>query len=270
MTKRVGIKNYKDRLAKIRELNLTSDLFSSIVFEDHLAVQDVLRILTGISDLRVLRTEPQRSYRNLYGHSSILDVWAEDSQERQYNIELQIAEDEDHLKRSRFIQSRIDSRVLGTGASYADLPDLYLIFITEKDFLNTQSGCSEIVRMIKGTNREISNGVHEIYANLAFPASKAEQTALLKYIKNTTTDYAPYKEKFVNLRKRVAYLKEEEKGVRHMCEFAEELLAEGREEAAERINYLNVRLAEDGRTEEILMAAKDLLLQGKLMEEYGI
>lgn len=45
MTKRVGIKNYKDRLAKIRELNLTSDLFSSIVFEDHLAVQDVLRIL---------------------------------------------------------------------------------------------------------------------------------------------------------------------------------------------------------------------------------
>ncbi len=55
-----------------------------------------------------------------------------------------------------------------------------------------------------------------------------------------------------------------------MCEFAEELLAEGREEAAERINYLNVRLAEDGRTEEILMAAKDLLLQGKLMEEYGI
>jgi hypothetical protein len=195
----VGIKNYKDRLAKIRELNLTSDLFSSIVFEDHLAVQDVLRILTGISDLRVLRSEPQRSYRNLYGHSSILDVWAEDSQERQYNIELQIAEDENHLKRSRFIQSRIDSRVLGTGASYADLPDLYLIFITEKDFLNTQSGCSEIVRMIKGTNREISNGVHEIYANLTFPASKAEQTALLKYIKNTTTDYAPYKEKFVNL-----------------------------------------------------------------------
>lgn len=68
----------------------------------------------------------------------------------------------------------------------------------------------------------------------------------------------------------MAYLKEEEKGVRHMCEFAEELLAEGREEAAERINYLNIRLAEDGRTEEILMAAKDLLLQGKLMEEYGI
>lgn len=73
--------------------------------------------------------------------------------------------------------------MLGTGASYTDLPDLYLIFITEKDFLNTQTGFSEIVRIIKGTNREIPNGVHEIYANLTFPASTVEQTALLEYIK---------------------------------------------------------------------------------------
>ena len=63
-----------------------------------------------------------------------------------------------------------------------------------------------------------------------------------------------------------------------MCEFAEELLAEGREEGrkegrvetTERINRLNICLAEDGRTEEIIMAAKDLVLQGLLMEEYGI
>lgn len=80
MTKQVGIKNYIECRKKIQGLNLTSDLFFSVVFEDHLALQDVLRILTGICDLWVIRTEPQRSYRNLYGHSSILDVWAEDSQ----------------------------------------------------------------------------------------------------------------------------------------------------------------------------------------------
>ncbi len=45
---------------------------------------------------------------------------------------------------------------------------------------------------------------------------------------------------------------------------------EGRVETTERINRLNVCLAEDGRTKEIIMAAKDLVLQGLLMEEYGI
>ena len=116
--KATGIRNYRQRVKELKELNLTSDLLSSVVFEDTAAIQDVLRILTGICDLKILRVEPQRSLRNLYGRSSILDIWAEDSRGNQYNMEIQIAENEDHLKRSRFIQSRIDSRSLGSGMGY--------------------------------------------------------------------------------------------------------------------------------------------------------
>ena len=137
--KTTGILNYQQRVKELKELNLTSDLLSSVVFEDTAAIQDVLRILTGISDLKILRVEPQRSFRNLYGRSSVLDIWAEDSRGSQYNMEIQIAENEDHLKRSRFIQSRIDSRSLGSGVGYDELPDLYLIFVTEKDFLNVRT-----------------------------------------------------------------------------------------------------------------------------------
>ena len=84
-----------------------------------------------------------------------------------------------HLKRSRFIQSRIDSRSMGSGAGYDELPDLYLIFVTEKDFLNVRTGITRIVRIIKGTDRQIENGVHEIYANLEYPAEDEEITRLL-------------------------------------------------------------------------------------------
>lgn len=84
-----------------------------------------------------------------------------------------------HLKRSRFIQSRIDSRSLGSGVGYDELPDLYLIFVTEKDFLNVRTGITRIVRIIKGTDRQIENGVHEIYANLEYPAEDEEITRLL-------------------------------------------------------------------------------------------
>lgn len=86
--KATGIRNYRQRVKELKELNLTSDLLSSVVFEDTAAIQDVLRILTGICDLKILRVEPQRSLRNLYGRSSILDIWAEDSRGNQYNMEI--------------------------------------------------------------------------------------------------------------------------------------------------------------------------------------
>ena len=87
MNRMVGIRNYKERQEAIQGLNLTSDLLSSVTFEDIVAVQEVLQILTGIRDLKVIRVEPQRSYRNLHGHSSVSDLWAEDSRERQYNLD---------------------------------------------------------------------------------------------------------------------------------------------------------------------------------------
>ena len=74
-----GIRLYEERRKKIKKMNLTSDLFSSVVFEDVRAVQDVLRILTGLKDLIVTCVIPQRNMRNLFGHSSVLDVWAEDA-----------------------------------------------------------------------------------------------------------------------------------------------------------------------------------------------
>lgn len=227
--KATGIRNYRQRVKELKELNLTSDLLSSVVFEDTAAIQDVLRILTGICDLKILRVEPQRSLRNLYGRSSILDIWAEDSRGNQYNMEIQIAENEDHLKRSRFIQSRIDSRSLGSGMGYDELPDLYLIFVTEKDFLNVRTGITRIVRIIKGTDRQIENGVHEIYANLEYPSEDEEVTRLLQFIGDTNNPEIS-RDGFQNLSERVEYLKNETGGARGMCELMEREWNNGREE----------------------------------------
>ena len=224
--KKTSIDKYRKRLRKIQKLNLTSDLFSSVVFEDTLAVQDVLRILTGIRELKVIRVEPQRSYRNLYGHSSVLDIWAEDAGGIQYNIEIQMSEKEDHLRRSRFIQSRIDGRSLSEGAEYEALPELYLIFITKRDFLQTGCGTVEAVHTIKGMNQEVYNGLHEIYANFECPAEDGMKTELLRYIRDTNNpDICT--EGFEHLVKRVKILKDEEGDVRHMCELLEQEWADG-------------------------------------------
>ena len=239
MDKQVGIRNYERRRRDIVEMNLTSDLLSSVTFEDLLAAQDVLRIMTGMDELIVLRVEPQRSFRNMYGHSSISDVWAEDAAYHQYNLEIQIAENEDHLRRSRFIQSRIDSRCLSTGMEYGELPELYLIFITEKDFLGTNEGSFEIVHRIEGLGCQVDDGVHEIYANLEKPVDDDTKQRLLKYIKDTN-NLEISTEGFENLAKRVNDLKSEEGGLRYMCSVMEREWAEGRAEGREEGNLLHL------------------------------
>ena len=239
MDKQVGIRNYERRRRDIVEMNLTSDLLSSVTFEDLLAAQDVLRIMTGMDELIVLRVEPQRSFRNMYGHSSISDVWAEDAAYNQYNLEIQIAENEDHLRRSRFIQSRIDSRCLSTGMEYGELPELYLIFITEKDFLGTNEGSFEIVHRIEGLGCQVDDGVHEIYANLEKPVDDDTKQRLLKYIKDTD-NLEISTEGFENLAKRVNDLKSEEGGLRYMCSVMEREWAEGRAEGREEGNLLHL------------------------------
>lgn len=229
MEKLSGIELYRERRARIQKLNLTSDLFSSVVFENRAALQDVLRILTGIPDLKVIRTEPQRSFRNLYGHGTVSDAWAEDESGIQYNMEIQIAEKEDHLRRSRFIQSRIDSRTLDAGCGYERLPELYMVFVTEKDFLKMGTGVIKITRMAEGTNHPVDNGVREIYANLESPAADELQGRLLKYIKETDEEKVSV-EGFRHLAERVKYLKNSEEGMRYMCELVEWERAEGRAE----------------------------------------
>lgn len=245
MKKQVGIRNYEQRKKDIQEMNLTSDLLSSVAFEDPLAMQDVLRIITGIRDLKVLRVEPQRSFRNMYGHSSVSDVWAEDEESNQYNLEIQVAENEDHLRRSRFIQSRIDSRCLGIGRGYEELPELYLIFITEKDFLHIGEGTVEVARVIEQGGKRVDNGVHEIYANLEQPADDERKRRLLSFIRDTNNADIPT-EGFENLAARVRYLKSEEGGIRFMCNVIERERAEGYAEGKEEGRIVG---KEEGREE---------------------
>ncbi len=92
-----------------------------------------------------------------------------------------------------------------------------------------RTGITRIVRMIKGTNRQAENGVHEIYANLEYPAEDEEVTRLLQFIGDTNNPEIS-RDGFQNLSARVEYLKNETGGARYMCELMEREWNNGREE----------------------------------------
>ena len=107
-----SLKARERRVAEARALNLFSDTFLSVALNDAAACQHVLRILTGIPDLTVKEIRTQYHISNITSHDAILDVFAEDSKGKLYNIEIQRKDTVDHARRTRFYTSMIDSESL--------------------------------------------------------------------------------------------------------------------------------------------------------------
>ena len=68
----------------------------------------------------------QYSIRNIENHSVVLDILAEDTRGKLINIEMLIQDDGNHQRRVRYYHEK--------GVPYEALPDIYLIFITKRDF----------------------------------------------------------------------------------------------------------------------------------------
>ena len=150
---------------------------------------------------------------------------AEDTDGRMVNVEMQVSEDEDHQRRARYYQASMDMSFLEKGCPYEELPELYLIFITEKDFLCQKTGISYIDRVVRGRGTVTDNGVHEVYANLTYGCEDEKIDELLRYMKRSDCDYQT--EVFPNVVRKVRYLKEQKEGVEIMCKILEEEREQG-------------------------------------------
>ena len=171
------------------KLNLISDLFSRVVFQDKRACQELIDIILG-KGFRVKEVSTQKELANFIYHSVVLDILARTIEGKKIHVEFQISDKEDHIRRVRYCTGSIDTHTLEKGAAYDELPELYHIFITERDFIGAGQPVYELQRCA-GEEHDISldNGVHEIYVNLESPpATESELAGLLRYIKETTKE----------------------------------------------------------------------------------
>ena len=204
---------FEQKRELVRSFTMFDDDFFAIVMEDKAAAQEVLRVLTEIPDLVVKSIKTQYSIRNLGTHSVVLDALAEDSQHKLYNLELQVADRDDHQKRVRYYQSNIDISYLDKGKNYEELPELYLIYLTKFDLFQMSKTKYAVGRTIIGTDRILDNGIHELYINAA-NNDGTKIAELMEFFTETGTR----KQQFPNLSGRIQYLKEEKEGVTRMCE----------------------------------------------------
>lgn len=231
-SEKVSQRSINDKTEQIRaviaDMNLTDDMFFEAVMRDKKACQDVVRILTGRYDLVVEEVITQSNLRQLLNRGVILDVAVRDSDGILYNVEMQLADNDNHVRRIRYNAACIDTNTVDAGTAFKDIPDLYMIFITKHDWLHGGEAVYHVKRIISETLEEIDNGIHEIYANMEVKDASVSGE-LLQYFKNT--DLNANIDKFENLGDRVAYLKKEKEGVTVMSDALSKLLKEEREEA---------------------------------------
>lgn len=156
------------------------------------------------------------------------------------NVEVQRSNKDNHLKRVRYNASCITANTTEVGEKFENVPTLYVFYISEFDFLKGGETIYYVDKVIRGSNKVIDDGLHEIFVNTKIDdgteIAELMQCFMQEEIENT---------KFPKLTQSVRYFKEDEKGVRYMCEIMDkerrEGLAQGRKEGIEQTKLASAR-----------------------------
>ena len=205
--------------------NLIDDTLFQKVVEDSAVCEELIQIILGNKNIKLVKSQPQVSLRNSGAHSVVLDLLCEDETGCLFNVEVQKSDDDDHVKRARYNLSNLDTMSTEKGIPYSELPSAYVIFITKFDIFRAGKTVYHIDRVVRETGNGSDNGAHEIYLN----ASGKDSTVLgeLMHFFLHSVGYHP---EFPKLSQRVQYFKESQKGVNNIFEVSESFRQEGRKE----------------------------------------
>ena len=216
-------------LAYIQRLRLVDDVFMNAFFPHNVeSAQLMLRIIMDKPELIVQEVHTQKQLPNPGRRAATLDVFAIDEAGRRINIEVQLDPRHAGVQRARFYASLIDTRALHEGEDFEALPEVWVIFITEGDYLGGGQPLYHFVRREeKEGGRNLNDGSHIIYVG---GANRAAGTALGDLMHDLFCR-DPAQMRLAQLAQAVQRYKTSEEGIRKMSSVMEEFRAEVREEA---------------------------------------
>ena len=222
-------------MARIQALRLMDDDFMSVVFDGDIELTEfMLRILLSRDDLTVKSVMSQKDKRNLFGRSVRLDIVAEDDKGKLYNVEVQRANKGASPKRARFNLAMLDSHILQKSDDFDDLPETYIIFITENDYYKKGKSVYKIKKTVDDTDLIFDDGCNIIYVNGAYRADDA--IGKLMHDFGTADASQMY---YYEIASRVRIHKQDKKEAKTMSrifeEYGDERVAEARAEIAEKL-----------------------------------
>lgn len=158
-------------MKELEEATLMDDYFMRAFFEDNISgTQTVLRIIMDKPDLIVKSVSVQEDFKGFDdSHGVRFDVYAVDSDNRQYDIEFQNKSEGASPYRADFNSAMLTVRTLKKSESYSVLSkrERVVIFITKTDVLKEGLPIYRIERVIVDTGKPFNDGTRIIYVNTA-------------------------------------------------------------------------------------------------------
>lgn len=237
----------------VDELCPFDDTFMQILAEDIGFCEELLQVVMDNPKLNVVSNLPQKHLHSIDTRSVTVDMLCEDEYGRQFSVEVQKEDNDDHLRRVRYNGACVQVRTSVKGSRFRDLPDVYMIYITEKDFLKGGKIMYHVDRVLSETGEVADNGYYEIYVN----GEIDDATTLAEYVKLLKSKNAEYNEKFPRTSKAVRYYKLGE-GRKEMCKVVEEY---AKEYAKDRVIKMAESLIKRGVADDIIQETTELSLE---------
>ena len=266
-----------------QELTIKDPFMFAATMSDEAQCRTLLSLILEMEILHVtVITEKTLAYHPEY-RGVRLDVFAvENGTKRRFNIEMQVKDNKNLPKRSRYYHSQLDMDALLTGIDYTELPDTYVIFICDYDPFGNQLYRYTFSDYCKETGKKIPSGSHTIWLSTKGQNDSDEPKELvnfLKYVENPNkAENSEDEDDFIkSLKKQIAAIKSSREWEGRFMLLKEMLsderaegLAEGKQQTLKKVNKLNQLLAEQNRMNDIIKAANDSEYQEQLFKEFNL
>ena len=218
------IANIEELLRQIQAMNLFDDIFTSVVFKDEGACLHLVRQLMQNPKLNIIAFRTQDAIPMLISKSPRLDITAEDDKGTLYEIEIQRLEEPAPARRVRYYSSVMDSELLRKGVSYDKLPEVYLLYLSQKDIWQKGQTVYKLEQSLRFGDELMpyENGLHTLYVNAAIDDG-SNIAKLMQYLKTAKAGDTSQGA----LSAHVNYLKSPEGGRAKMGEFEKYFTEQG-------------------------------------------
>ena len=201
-----------EKKAKVKDLRPIDDVFFEALAHNPEVMEEILRTILEDDKLIVKDVIVQSDQRNIYGRSVRLDSLCIIGNGARCNVEVQRSDNDDHFRRVRFNESSITVKDSQSGTDFKDIPDVYVVYISEFDIIGSGHTIYHVNKVIAETGQIIDDGTKYVYVNTVVDDGTDIASLMSCFTKKEFDN-----PKFPKLSKEVKYIKNTEGGLNSMC-----------------------------------------------------